>query len=146
MLRSAKQLRDAEDAFESCPVDIGMIQRLIEAAERKKADGARAENSCDTRTEAFYDAGMCVALALLNATRWKTRSRDKHHAFALEAACSLVGASQGLFERMDSIRELRNQKYMGIARTEKDVATACVILGEFEGLAKDWLSKHWPPK
>jgi hypothetical protein len=125
---------------------MGMIQRLIEAAERKKADGGRAQNSCDTRTEAFYDAGMCMALALLNASRWKAKSRDGHHAFALEAACSLVGASTGLFERMDAIRELRNQKYMGFRRSEKDVASAKSSLEEFEGLAKDWMAKHWPPK
>jgi hypothetical protein len=69
-----------------------------------------------------------VALAVLNAQGWRSRSVDGHHAYVLEAACAAAGASVATFDRLDAIRQVRNQKYAGIERTESDFRDAKAAL------------------
>jgi hypothetical protein len=142
MLRSARQLQIENRAFVACPLDLGTIRRLLEASERKKADALREANSADTRVEAFYDACFNIALAVLNASRWKAVSIEGHHAFTLEAACEAIGATEATFDRADAVRELRNQKYAGVERSNKDVQVARAMFEEIQGLAEHWFRQH----
>jgi hypothetical protein len=57
----------------------------------------------------------------------------------LEAACAAAGASVGTFDRLDAIREVRNQKYAGIERTEADLRDAKAALEDFSNIAVQWL-------
>lgn len=43
------------------------------------------------------------------------------------------------FDRLDAIREVRNQKYAGIERTEADLRDAKAALGDFSNVAVHWL-------
>ncbi len=116
MLRSASQLQSEERAFHPCGHDKIAIRGWITAAQEKALDAKNASVSLGTRFEASYDAAFNVALAVINASVWRPRSIQGHHAFSLEAACEAVGAGQRIFDQLDAIRELRNQKYDGVAR------------------------------
>ena len=61
----------------------------------------------------------------------------------LEAACAAAGANVATSDRLDAIRDVRNQKYAGIERTAADLQAAQGVLTEFSGIAVDWLRlKH----
>ncbi|HSV45195.1 MAG TPA: hypothetical protein VLJ58_05325 [Ramlibacter sp.] len=49
---------------------------------------------------------------------------------------------EAAFDRVDAIRVLRNQKYSGLERTEKDVAAANAVFDEIEQLAEQWLKAN----
>jgi hypothetical protein len=142
MLRTAKQLQTEASAFATCPKDKTAVRAWIGAAQAKAKDADNKTVSLGTRFEAAYDAAFFIALAVLNADGWKSRSVDGHHAFVLEAACSAVGASVASFDRLDAIRDVRNQKYAGIERTEADLSDAKTALTEFSGIAVEWLQKN----
>ena len=88
-----------------------------------------------TRFEAAYDAAFFVALAVLNAEGWKSRSVEGHHGFVLEAACAAAGTSVATFDRLDAIRDVRNQKYVGIERKEADLRDAKAVFDDFSNIA-----------
>ena len=115
------------------------MRSWIEAAQDKAKDADTASVSLGTRFEAAYDAAFFVALAVLNADGWKHRPGDGHHAFVLEAACAATGASIASFDRLDAIREIRNQKYAGIERTTDDLRDAKTAFKDFSEAAVDWL-------
>ena len=143
MLRTAQQLQTEASAFALCPQDKRAVRSWIEAAQDKARDAGNATVSLGTRFEAAYDATFFVALAILNAAGWKHRPGDGHHAFVLEAACASVGATVASFDRLDAIREVRNQKYAGIERTAADLQDAKAAFEEFSEIAVDWLkTKH----
>lgn len=141
MLRSYQQLADEARAFHRCPQDRVAIGNWLKAAERKNADAAVVQNSHDTRVEARYDVCFNLALVVANAQGWRPVSVEGHHIHTLEAACQAIGASEALFDRIDAIRQLRNQKYGGAERTQRDLDAAVRIGDEFAQLAADWLKK-----
>ena len=141
MLSSAEQL-SREGAFVRAAADKVTVRGLIEAAERKRKDAEIEQNSWDTRVEANYDACFNVALAVVHASGWKPKSEAGHHQNTLEAACAAFGAGEGLFNRADAIRILRNQKYAGIGRTQQDYDASRNAMNEFLGLAVEWLRTH----
>jgi len=142
MLRSARQLALDEQAFHACPQDRTTVNALLAAASRKRDDALRQANSLDTRVEASYDACFNIALAVLNAHGWKARPVPAHHRHTLEAACEAIGAGEGLFDRVDAIRDVRNQKYTGISRSRKDYEFSLQVLDEFAQSAGQWLARH----
>jgi hypothetical protein len=142
MLRTAKLLQAEAAAFATCPKDKNAVRAWIEAAQDKAKDADNRSVSLGTRFEAAYDAAFFVALAVLNAEGWKSRSVDGHHAFVLEAACAAVNTGVATFDRLDAIREVRNQKYAGIRRTVADLTDANAALREFSGIAVAWLQSH----
>lgn len=125
-----------------CPRDKVAIRAWIEAANDKAADSGNASVSVGTRFEAAYDATFFVALAVLNASGWKHRAIEGHHAFVLEAACEAVGAGIALADRLDSVREVRNLKYAGQGRTPADLSDSQAAFEAFSALAIDWLQAH----
>ncbi len=137
-MRTAKQLQAEASAFAPCPQDKTAVRSWIGAAQAKTKDANNATVSLGTRFEAAYDAAFFVALAVLNAEGWKSRSVEGHHAYVLEAACAAAGASIATFDRLDAIREVRNQKYAGIERTEADLRDAKAALEEFSNIAVQW--------
>lgn len=139
MLRTAKQLQVEASAFSTCPQDKRAVRAWLEAAQDKARDAANSTVSLGTRFEAAYDAAFFVALAVLNASGWKHRPVEGHHAFVLEAACAAIGAGVATFDRLDAIREVRNQKYAGIERTETDLQDARAGFDEFSTIAVAWL-------
>lgn len=145
MLRDAQRLRADESAFAPCPRDKTAVRAWLGSAQDKVRDAGNVTVSIGTRFEAAYDAIFFVALATLNAAGWKHRSVDGHHAFVLEAACSEVGASEATFDRLDAIREIRNQKYAGISRSEADLRDALAACEEFSAISVAWLSAHHAP-
>jgi len=144
MLRTARQLQTEASAFVPCPRDKVAVRSWIGAAEAKSGDAANESVSLGTRFEAAYDAAFFVALAVLNADGWKSRSVDGHHAFVLEAACAAVGARVATFDRLDAVREVRNQKYADIERTAADLRDARASLDEFANIAAQWLQSRHP--
>lgn len=142
MLRSAKQLQIQASAFVPCPRDKTAIRAWLEAATDKAADSDNPSASVGTRFEAAYDATFFVALAVLNASGWKHRAIEGHHAFVLEAACEAVGSGVSLADRLDAVREVRNQKYAGMGRTAGDLRDAKAAFETFSTLAIAWLQTH----
>jgi len=143
MLRAAKQLQAESSAFAPCPQDKTAVRAWIGAAQAKATDADNVTVSLGTRFEAAYDAAFFVALAVLNAEGWKSRSVEGHHGFVLEAACAAAGTSDASFDRLDALRDVRNQKYAGIERTAADLRDAKAALTEFSQIAVDWLqAKH----
>ena len=142
MLRSAHQLSLGEQAFKPCPRDRATVAALLAAASRKREDALLEANSLDTRVEASYDACFNIAPAVLNAHGWKARPVPAHHRYTLEAACQAIGASEGLFDRVDAIRDVRNQKYTGVSRSRKDYEFSLKVLDEFAQAAGQWLARH----
>jgi len=95
------------------------------------------------RVEAAYDAVFDCCLAVLNAERYSTHAAPGHHQEVLEAACALVGTGTGLFEKLDALRDVRNSKYTGAARTQADLTEAKAAMQRFTELAVAWLKqKH----
>ena len=139
MLRSAKQLQVEASAFATCPKDKAAVRAWIGAAQEKAKDADNPTVSLGTRFEAAYDAVSFNALAVLNAEGWKSRSVEGHHGMVLEAACSAVGARTTTFDRLDAMRDVRNQKYAGIERTESDLRDAKTAFNEFSEIAVGWL-------
>lgn len=139
MLRTAKQLQAEASAFAPCPQDKTAVRSWIGAAQAKTDDANNDTVSLGTRFEAAYDAAFFAALAVLNAGGWKSRSVEGHHAYVLEPACAAAGASVATFDRLDAIREVRNQKYAGIERTEADLRDAKAALEDFSNIAVQWL-------
>lgn len=144
MLRTATQLQAAERAFAPCPQDRVAVRAWIESAHDKACDADNGTVSLGTRFEAAYDAAFFLALAVLNAAGWKHRAVDGHHAFVLEAACAETGASTAAFDRLDAIRDVRNQKYAAVERTAADLRDARAALAEFSDIAADWLKRTHP--
>lgn len=142
MLRSANQLQTDEKAFLPCPQDKGAIRRWITAADEKVKDAENATVSISTRFEAVYDATFNIALVVLNASGWRHRSVQGHHGFVLEAACAAIGAGEAMFDKLDAIRDMRNQKYDGIARTDADLLEAKKAFHAFNNVAGAWLQKE----
>ena len=108
MLRTAKQLQAEASAFTPCPQDKTAVRSWIAAAQAKTKDANNATVSLGTRFEAAYDAAFFVALAVLNAQGWKSRSVEGHHGYVLEAACAAAGASIATFDRLDAIADSLN--------------------------------------
>jgi hypothetical protein len=144
LLRSYQQLADESRAFHRCPQDRVAIGNWLRAAERKNADAAVVQNSFDTRVEARYDVCFNLALVVANAQGWKPGSLEGHHVHTLEAACQAIDASEALFDRIDAIRQLRNQKYGGAERTQRDLEAAVRIGAEFNQLVANWLTRTHP--
>lgn len=139
MLRSARKLQAEASAFIPCSQDKRAIRSWLEAAQDKARDADNPSVSFGTRFEAAYDATFFVALAVLNAEGWKHRAVDGHHAFVLEAACAAVDAGVSLLDRLDAVREIRNQKYAGMQRTSADLRDAKAAFAELSQIAIEWL-------
>ena len=144
MLRSARRLSFDEQAFHPCPQDRATVMALLASESRKRDDALLEANSLDTRVEATYDACFNIALAVLNAQGWKARPLPAHHRHTLEAACEAIGASAGLFDRVDAIRDVRNQKYTGVSRNRKDYEFSLKVLDEFAQVASAWFAARHP--
>lgn len=61
---------------------------------------------------------------MLASRGWRCTSADGHHAQALEAACAYAEVTQGVFDQMDAVRDVRNSQYNGVPPTEADVGLA----------------------
>lgn len=115
----------------------------IRIAQRLIRDAANVSVSNETRLSAAYDAMLNFALVIVTAHGYRITSAEGHHAQTLESACALIGASSGLFDRIDAVRDVRNDKYAGIEIEAEDVAVAIAALNEFAPLAAEWLkAKH----
>ena len=118
------------------------MRAWIEAAQAKALDADNKTVSVGTRFEAAYDAAFFVALAMLNAQGWKSRSVEGHHGFVLEAACQAAATGEAIFDRLDAVRDIRNQKYAGIERTLGDLRDAKAAFTGFSHIAVDWIQMH----
>lgn len=142
MLRTPdKFLREGSKVFRPTPADKRIVRALLQAAQTKGKDVEVDAVSLDTRVEAAYDAVFDCCLAVLNAERYRTLAVPGHHQEALEAACALVGTGNRLFERLDALRDVRNLKYTGVARTQADLAEAKETMRQFTELAVAWLKQ-----
>lgn len=136
-------LKEGSKVFRPAPADKRIIRALLQAARTKAKDVELDVVSLDTRVEAAYDAVFDCCLAVLNAERYRTVAVPGHHQEVLEAACALVGTGTGLFEKLDALRDVRNLKYTGAARTQADLTVAKAAMQRFTELAVAWLKqKH----
>jgi len=134
-------LKEGSKVFRSAAADKRIILALLRAAQTKAKDAEIEAISLDTRVEAAYDAVFDCCLAVLIAERYRTNAVSGHHQEALEAACALVGTGDGLFEKLDALRDVRNLKYTGAPRTQADLTEARAAMERFSELVVAWL-KH----
>ncbi len=134
-------LKEGSKVFRPAPADKRIIRALLQAAQRKAKDAELKAVSLDTRVEAAYDAVFDCCLAVLIAERYRTNAVTGHHQEALEAACALVGTGDGLYEKLDALRDVRNLKYTGAPRTEADLTEAKAAMERFTELAVAWLKR-----
>ena len=135
-------MREGSRVFRVAATDKTLVRSLIEAAQAKAGDAKIEAVSLDTRVEAAYDAVFDCCLAVLNAAGYRIGSAPGHHEQALEAACALIRAGERLFDNLDALRDVRNQKYTGARRTAADLEIAHTALGEFSELAVEWLRRN----
>lgn len=129
MLRKPKDFQtEGSKVFYAAPASREAIKGWIGIAYGKVADSQRTENSNSTRLGAAYDAVFNLSLAVVNKDGWRTTSANGHHAQALEAAASYAGVTQAEFDRLDAIKDLRNDQYRGIEPSDNDVKAALDVM------------------
>lgn len=116
----------------------------IRIAGRLTKDAQNKAVSNELRLSAAYDTMLNFALVVLSAQKYRVTSEDGHHAQTLKAACAYIGASDGLFDRVDAIRTVRHDKYAGIEVKDADVVAAVSAMDEFIALAAEWLKQTHP--
>jgi hypothetical protein len=125
MLRKPEDFyKEGSKVFRKAPVNRESIQGWVVISRGKVADAQRMENSRSTRLGAAYDAVLNLSFAVLATKGWRCTSADGHHAQALEAAVSYTNVTDSVFDRVDAIRDLRNNQYHGIEPSEADVESA----------------------
>lgn len=125
MLRKPEDFyKEGSKVFRKAPVNRESIQGWVGIARGKVADAQRKENSRTTRLGAAYDAVLNLSFAVLATKGWRCTSGDGHHAQALEAAASYANVTDSVFDRVDAIRDLRNNQYRGVEPSEDDVEAA----------------------
>lgn len=117
-------LAEGSKVFRRAPVNRESIQGWVAISRAKAQDSLNPDNSTSTRLGAAYDAVFNLSLAVLAAQGWRCTAADGHHAQALEAACARAGTTQGVFDQMDAVRDVRNNQYNGVPPGEDDVALA----------------------
>ena len=111
---------------------------------RKKA--VDKKESPNVRVDSAYDAVYLGALALLNMNGFVVTSERGHHAEPLEAACRILGASQGVFDRVTALKDARDHKYDGVKRTLADAEAGASVMEEFCVLLGAWMENNRNPK
>ena len=138
MLRKPEDFyKEGSKVFRKAPVNRESLQGWVKIAAGKVADANRKENSPTTRLGAAYDAVLNLSFAVLASKGWRCTSDHGHHAQALEAAASYANITESVFDRVDAIRDLRNNQYQGIEPSEDDIAAA---LAAMERMAPDLLA------
>lgn len=121
-------LRAGSKVFVKAPVNRDAIAGWCNIAKGKVADAQREANSRSTRLGAAYDAVLNLSFAVLLHQGWRCTSANGHHAEALEAAAAYVGVTEAVFDRVDAIRDLRNNQYQGVEPTKADVVAALAAM------------------
>ncbi len=112
MLRKPEDFyKEGSKVFRKAPVNRESLQGWVKIAAGKVADANRKENSPTTRLGAAYDAVLNLSFAVLASKGWRCTSDHGHHAQALEAAASYANITESVFDRVDAIRDLRNNQY-----------------------------------
>lgn len=120
--------REGSKVFRKAPVNRASIDGWIAISQGKVADAQRSANSASTRLGAAYDSVFNLSLAVLCKHGWRCTAADGHHAQGLEAACSICGIGQSLFDEVDALRDMRNNQYQGVEPSEQDVAYALDVV------------------
>lgn len=129
MLRKPETfVKEGSKVFRQAPVNAKSIRGWISISQGKIADAQRKENSASTRLGAAYDAILNLSFAVLASKGWRCTSADGHHAQTLEAACAYAGVTQSVFDRVDAIRDLRNDQYQGLEPEGADVEAALAAM------------------
>lgn len=131
-------LRAGSKVFVKAPVNRESIAGWRNIARGKVADAQREANSRSTRLGAAYDAVLNLSFALLLQQGWRCTSANGHHAEALEAAAAYAGVTESVFDRVDAIRDLRNNQYQGLEPSNADVLAA---LAAMERMVPELLSR-----
>jgi hypothetical protein len=119
---------EGSKVFARAPVNRQSIDGWISIAHGKARDAMRAENSNSTRLGAAYDAVLNLSFAVLALHGWRCTSADGHHAQALEAAAAYAQTTPAVFDRVDAIRDLRNNQYQGVEPSGADVRDALAAM------------------
>lgn len=98
--------------------------------------------SLSSRLDIAYNSLLVSSLALLGAEGYRVTSKAGHHALALEGAASILGFGEAAYERLDTIREWRNNKYEGVLTTEGQAKAAIKAATEFLQHVSDWLDRR----
>jgi hypothetical protein len=107
-------VREGSKVFRKAPVNKSSIEGWIAISKGKVADAHRSANSRSTRLGAAYDSVLNLSLAVLCMHGWRCTAADGHHAQGLEAASSICGVGQALFDEIDALRDMRNNQYQGM--------------------------------
>lgn len=121
-------VREGSKVFRQAPINRASIEGWIAISKGKVADAQRSANSASTRLGAAYDSVFNLSLAVLCKHGWRCTAADGHHAQGLEAAGSICGIGQSLFDEVDALRDMRNNQYQGVEPSAQDVAYALDVV------------------
>lgn len=130
--------KEGSKVFRKAPVNREAIQGWARISAGKVADALRTENSASTRLGAAYDAVLNLCFAVIASNGWRCTSADGHHAQAIEAGAAYAGVTQDTLDRVDAIRDMRNDQYQGIEPKAADVRDA---LAAMERMVPELLAK-----
>ncbi len=90
--------------------DEAQIARLLESADRARADAAVAGLSTDSRLELAYRALMQAALAAMLASGYRpATSEPGHHQVVIQALPKTIGMAPERVQVLEAYRKARNQ-------------------------------------
>lgn len=142
-MRSLEQLMKAnERMFRKAAPDLRTIENWVAESDDKATNAAKQDQKPGQRVDDAHDAVLLLSLCIVALQGWRIKSEPGHHVVPIEAACSAVGTSQGLCDRLLGTAKLRNDKYDGVRRTEKDGQAAAEAMIAFRDQAEPWLRER----
>lgn len=109
----------------------------------KLKDAERSDNSVGTRMDCAYDALLQSSLAVLAAEGYRVDSSPGHHAVALEGAAATIGLGEMRYNALHSVKNWRNQKYLGGFRASPgQVDDAVKVAADYLAYVAAWLAQR----
>lgn len=102
------------------------------ARDESHALSARAENA--------YGAVRAAAIFIVARAGFTINSNYGHHREPFEAACQELGLSQGQYDRLEALMDIRNGNYKGIPiASEEEAESAIAEMENFLASFASWI-------
>jgi hypothetical protein len=119
------------------------IQSQLRAAVQKYKDAQNDSVSGPTRLDAAYDAVLFCALAVFAAQGYRISSKPGHHMIAIEGLASTLDLSEGEYDELEALRDLRHSKYEGFESIDAQTLKESIQLSKnIMSAVSEWLAKH----
>lgn len=119
------------NTLERIEPDPAIIRRLLEAAERNRADARVEAVSQENRFDAAYKAIMQLANAALQANGFRTlTSRPGHHMTMLQSLTRTIGLERERMIVLDTLRKQRNVSDYAGDPVSESALTDCITAAD----------------